>query len=215
MSDCCTPSGYDKVFNARCARRSLKHHRRKGLDSLEQTVVAGLTKGVGSDSTLLEVGGGLGHLQLAILGAGAGHATNVELSPAYEEAAVALAATEGFADRIDRHLGDFVIVQDDIPSADLVVMNRVVCCYPHMERLVGAAAAKANRRLALIFPRDEWWTRTFLAFGNFFARFSSNEFRVFVHSPDDISSVVGAAGLSEVVSEENRFWRAVVYERAA
>ena len=95
---------------------------------------------------LLEIGGGIGDIQLELLKTGAARATNVELATQYESVASELIHDRGLDDRVDRRLGDFVREADTIPGADVVVMNRVVCCYPM------PSARRRSRR-----PRDASW----------------------------------------------------------
>jgi magnesium-protoporphyrin O-methyltransferase len=64
-----------------------KRYRRKGLDKLSRRS-AELVKGRGVEGrTILEVGGGIGAIEIELLKAGATRATNVELTPTYEDAA--------------------------------------------------------------------------------------------------------------------------------
>ena len=164
---------------------------------------------------LLEVGGGIGAIQIELLKAGLEKTVNVELSSGYDDAAHVLAEEEGVEDRITRHIGDFVERQDQIENADVVVMNRVVCCYPWMERMMGAAVGKADRYLALVFPREKWWVKFGLASGNGWMALRRCDFRAFVHSPDAIESVATDAGFVVVHADNNIFWQALVLERAA
>ena len=83
---------------------------------------------------MLDVGGGIGAIELVLLAAGAARATNVELSGGYEEAASALLAERGLSDRVDRRVADFVSEGDAVEPHDLVVLHRVVCCYPTSTR---------------------------------------------------------------------------------
>ena len=87
----------------------------------------------------------------------ADRATNVELSGEYEEEAAKLIDERGLSERVDRRVADFVT--EPVEPADVVVMHRVVCCYPDVDRLVGAAAAHTRRRLLLTYPRERPWTR--------------------------------------------------------
>src|SRR5438874_2705819 len=137
MSGCCTPSGYRKVFGERAARRDLRKYRRRGLDRAASRIVRFLTDGGVDGDSVLEVGGGVGAVQLELLKAGAARTTNVELSPEYEPYAAELLDGDT---RVERRLGDFVRDASEIAAADDVVLHRVVCCYPDAEALVGAAA---------------------------------------------------------------------------
>ena len=209
MAACCTPSGYRKIFGARTARRDLRKYRRRGLDRTARLLVGFLTeRGVEGDS-VLEVGGGVGAIQLELLKAGAARTTNVELSPEYEPFAAELFGDEA---PVERRLGDFVRDADDLPRADDVVLHRVVCCYPDAEALVGAAAEHARRRLVLSFPPHTPLFRAGSAVFNAFLALRRTEFRTFIHPR---SSIVGAArGLDPVFEARTRMWRVVGFERA-
>ena len=47
----------------------------------------------------------------------------------------------GLAGRVTRRLHDIATAPDEVPEADVVVLHRVVCCYPDYERLLGAASS--------------------------------------------------------------------------
>src|SRR5205823_5329238 len=107
MTDCYSPKGYRWVFSERSARAEAKRYRRKGLDSTSRRIVDFLkTQGV-EGRTVLEIGGGVGSIQIELLKAGASHATSVELTPTYEEIAVGMLHEAGLVDRVDRTVMDF------------------------------------------------------------------------------------------------------------
>ena len=88
---CCPPKGYTKLFSKRAARRDARRYRRGGLDDTALEMVDFLRDRGMTGASVLEIGGGVGVIQLELLKAGAGHATNLELSPEYEEQAQELA----------------------------------------------------------------------------------------------------------------------------
>ena len=45
-------------------------------------------------------------------------------------------------------------MSDEIEAADVVTLDRVICCYPDMEALVGRSAERALRLYGLVHPRD-------------------------------------------------------------
>ncbi len=122
MSDCCQPA-YAGVFNSRSARKDAKAYRNKGLDGQSAQIVSLLTAEPLEGATILEVGGGVGAIQLELLKAGAGRAVSVELSTEYEAAAAELLAEADLEGRVDRRVGDFVAMNGNLPVADAVVMN--------------------------------------------------------------------------------------------
>ena len=211
MAQCCTPAGYRKIFGEKSARRDVRKYRKRGLDSAARRIVGFLTaRGVDGDS-VLEVGGGVGAIQLELLKAGAARTTNVELSPEYEPFVPELFGDDA---RVERRLGDFVLDARDLPPADDVVLHRVVCCYPDPDALVGAAADHARRRLVLSFPPD---TRLFRAGGavvNGYLALRGTEFRSFVHPVPRIIGAARSRGLEPTFEARTPMWRIVGFERA-
>jgi SAM-dependent methyltransferase len=211
VSDCCS-APYAKLFGRRQARRDARRFRRKGLDATAQRIVDSLAeRGVGGAS-VLEVGGGVGGVEIELLRAGADHAANVELSPKYEEEATRLLQESGFDSRVDRRVGDFVA--GPVRPADVVVMHRVVCCYPDEEALVGAAAEHSTRLLALSFPRDSLHLRP-IAWGCNLALRLFFRFRFYVRPPETVLAPALARGFRVVDEHRGVFWRIAVLERAA
>jgi magnesium-protoporphyrin O-methyltransferase len=210
VSGCCPPEGYRRVFSETRAASEARRYRGKGLDPTSRRVLAVLTRKPVSGS-LLEVGGGIGAIQLELLQTGARRAVNVELTPTYETAALTLLRESGLQDRVERRVADFVSLSDAIEKADVVIMNRVVCCYPDMPRLVGAAAERTEDRLVISYPRSRWWIRLGLALANLLLRLA--QFRVFLHPPGEIRAVAEARGLTLRAVDSGFIWEIVCLER--
>lgn len=209
---CCRPSGYDKVFGEKLARHDAKKYRRAGLPASARWIVDSVVGRGVSGADVLEVGGGVGAIQLELLKAGATHTVNVEFSPGYEAAAAELAGEAGFTGRIDRKIGDFA--QDGpFDDADVVVMHRVVCCYPDYERLIGEAAKRAQRVLVFSFPPRNLVSRTINASANLWMRITRRDFRSYVHAPETMIEVARRQGLEPVARRKRRIWLAVALVR--
>ena len=200
MAGCCS-TDYRRFFNRRFAARDLDRYRRNGLTATERDLVE--LCGDVAGASVLEAGGGIGALQLELLERGATRATNVELSGAYEEAAAELLADRA----VDRRVADFVA--EDVEPHDVVVMHRVVCCYPDVEALVGKAAASARRRVALTVPQQRRWIRWGLAAVNAWLGLRRCGFRTYVHPFAQIEAA--AAGMRL----ERRIRRGLVWESAS
>ena len=215
MSDCCSPKGYKWIFSERSARSEAKRYRRKGLDSTSRRIVDFVkTQGV-EGKTVLEVGGGIGAIQIELLKAGASRAVSVELTPTYEEVAGELLREAGLLDRVERTVMDFADAADRVSSADIVILNRVICCYPDMPRLTGAAADHALRLLLLSYPRRTWWLRIGLGLGNGLLWLMRREFHIFLHPPGEIIATSGEHGLEPVLDEKGFMWTVAALRRAA
>lgn len=205
--------GFERVFSEKSARARARGYREHGLDAdarwMARTVAERLPAGYG----VLEVGGGIGALQIELLRAGAAAATNVELTRTYEAVASELLGEAGLAGRVDRRLGDFVALAADTPAADVVVMQRVVCCYPDAEALVGAAAGHARRLLLMSFPVERWWLRAGVAVANALLALRRDTFRVYVHPFARIRAAAEREGLRLMARERGLLWQIVAFER--
>ena len=215
VSGCCDRSGYGGVFNTRVAERYARSFQKKGLDSTAGPMVSVLrSKGV-DGASVLEVGAGAGTAIVSLLEAGASSAIAFEISGAYEGPARRLREERGIEAPVEWHTSDFVEVVDAVDRADVVFLNRVVCCYPDMAELVDAATSKSTGLLAMSYPRDRWQFRVLVRIMNAWQRFRRNSFRVFLHDPDAVAAQVSVAGLREAASGTTPGWHWKVWERVA
>ena len=188
VAGCCDPTDYRRLFSRKSAARDARRFRRRGLTGTARALVE--LAGEVSGATVLDVGGGIGAIELVLLAAGAERATNVELSGGYEEQAAALLAERGLADRVDRRVADFVTEGAAVEPHDLVVLHRVVCCYPDVDALMTAAADHALTRLVLTYPQERLPIRLGLRVINLWLRVSGCGFRTYVHP---VARILGAA----------------------
>jgi hypothetical protein len=199
MSDCCgSPGseGYEAVFDASFARDAARRYRRKGLTRPERRIVEFVTSTGVTDATVLEVGGGVGEIQLELLARGASHTVNLELSSAYEAEAAQLIAQAGVSGRVTRILGvDLALDPDSVDVADVVVLHRVVCCYPDFDRLLSAAADHARRAVVFSHPPRSWISRACVGSSNVMQRLTGRSYRGFVHPPGAMVEVLRRHGL--------------------
>jgi magnesium-protoporphyrin O-methyltransferase len=194
VTGCCTRD-YEKVFGRKTADRDARRYRRRGLRGSAKalTELAGDVHG----ATVLEVGGGVGAIEIELLSNGAESATNVELAATYEDEARDLLEERGLSGRVERRIGDFVEEADAIPQHDVVVMHRVVCCYPDVEALVSAGAAHARSRMVLTYPQERRLIRAAFAVLDAFMRLTGSSFQVYVHPFDRIVAAAQGMQLAE------------------
>jgi SAM-dependent methyltransferase len=188
VAGCCDPTDYRRLFSRKSAARDARRFRRRGLTGTARALVE--LAGEVSGATVLDVGGGIGAIELVLLAAGAERATNVEISGGYEEQATALLAERGLADRVDRRVADFVTEGAAVEPHDLVVLHRVVCCYPDVDALMTAASDHALTRLVLTYPQERLPIRVGLHAINLWLRVSGCGFRTYVHP---VARILGAA----------------------
>ena len=191
-----------------------KRYRRRGLDGTSRRIVDFLKKHGVEGRTVLEIGGGIGAIQIELLKAGAARATSIELTPTYEQVADQLLSEAGLAGRVERRVMDFAQSAEQVEGADLVVMNRVLCCYHDMPRLAGAAADHAQQTLVMTFPRRALWLRAGLGIGNGLLWLTRRQFHVYIHRPSEIMATSQRHGLQPVLKETGLMWTLAALSRA-
>ena len=197
------------------AKRAANRYRTKGLDKTATRMLAFL-EGQGIEgATVLEIGGGVGELQIELLKRGAARTVNLELSPGYEEEATRLLQECGVQERAERRLHDIAAAPTDVEPADVVVLHRVVCCYPDYEPLLGAAADHARRLLVFSYPPRNVFSRFLLGAENLLFRLRRKAFRSFVHPPAQMLRVVGEHGLCLAYTHHPVVWQIAGFERQA
>jgi len=212
---CCT--GYcaaEVQFNHKVAKRDLRRYRRRGADATTRLLLAELRRRPLEGRHLLDVGGGIGVISGELSDARVASAVTVEASPAYLEVARREVGPKYGSRPTQFVLGDFAVIAGTLPDADVVTLNRVVCCYPDAEALLVAAAAKTRQVLAFTYPRDRWYVRTMFAFGNFWLRLTGKKFRAFVHGPEQMAAVLEAAGLVCATQRKTLVWMLDLYQRS-
>jgi len=211
--NCCQCQAIEKEFNPKTASKQLKTYRRQGPARTTRMLIEALKAEGVEGLTLLDIGGGVGAVQHALLQAGVSRAINADASAAYLEAARQEAERQGHAERISFRHGDFVELAGDIPPADVVTLDRVICCYPDMPALVGLSSARARRLYGLVYPRDTWWIRMAFAVGNLALRLWRNPFRVFSHPSQAVDALLNSGGLQRRFYGRTLLWQVVVYAR--
>jgi 2-polyprenyl-3-methyl-5-hydroxy-6-metoxy-1,4-benzoquinol methylase len=213
MPSCCNALGCDEFFTSRMASRAAERYRQKGVDKTAQRMVTFLEERGIEGATVLEIGGGVGEVQIELLKRGAARTTNLELSPGYDEEAVQLMREAGVGGRVERILHDIAVDPEGVEGADVVVLHRVVCCYPDHERLLSAAADHARRVLVFSYPPRNVLSRLLLGAQNLMFRLRRKEFRTFAHPPARMLGVVEERGLRLAYTHRPVIWQIAGFER--
>ena len=167
--------------------------------------------------SVLEAGCGRGGLLLGLVKAGAVATTGVDLSPASIHAARDRFEHSGLSDRADLSVGDAALVP--LERHDWVVLDRVLCCYPDVEQLLGNTLPAALQIYAFSVPSSRGWRGALARFDwgldNLWGTFRGRPRPGFVHDLDLIERYVGNAGFRLRRTYHRRYWHIVVYERSA
>lgn len=213
MTCCSHCEDAQDLFSARAARRDLKRFRKRGPSRTTRLLLEALEAQRSGDSSLLDIGGGVGAISHELLEGGFERGVQVDASPAYLAASEEEAARRGHADRMTYHYGDFVELAATLGAADVVTLDRVVCCYPDMEALVTASTARARHLYGLVLPRERLATRVGVACENLMFRLRGSAFRTFVHPPELVDAFIRRAGFRRTYAAGTALWQVLTYAR--
>jgi magnesium-protoporphyrin O-methyltransferase len=211
---CCTRyCSAEEQFGIDRAERDLQRYRRRGVEGITRILLTELRRWPLQGKALLDIGGGIGVVGWELADAGVASTTLVEASPAYLDVAQREVERQSTSQPAKFVLGDFTLVADTLPETDVVILDRVVCCYPDAETLLKAATIHTRQLLAFTYPRDRWYVRLITSFQNLVRRIRGNAFRTFVHSPQQMSSVLERAGLVRDSRRGTLVWMVDFYHR--
>jgi magnesium-protoporphyrin O-methyltransferase len=211
--NCCQCQGIEELFSPQYVNKELLSYRTKGPAKTTSMLTEAIRKEGVDGLTLLDIGGGVGAIQHELLASGVDRVTNVEASIAYLNAAKEEAQRRKWTDRMSFFHGNFVDLAADIQPADIVTLDRVICCYPDMEKLVGLSAKRARRLYGLIYPREVWWVKFVLSLQNIFFKLRRSPFRAYFHSTEAVEALLGSNGLRRRFYRRTLVWQVAVYMR--
>jgi magnesium-protoporphyrin O-methyltransferase len=210
---CCQCQGIEKLFDEQMAAAELRDYHRKGPDKTTRILLDVLKAAGVSSKSLLDIGGGVGAIQHELVKAGVEQVTNVDASTAYLNSARREAARQGYANQTTYHHGDFVELAPQLEAADIVTLDRVICCYPDMAALVGLSAARARQFYGIIFPIDRWAFKLLRPLANGFFWLIRNPYRFFLHPTAAVEAVARQQGLTRRFHRRLFIWQVIVFER--
>jgi len=108
-------------------------------------------------------------------------------------------------------LGNFIDLAQDINAADVVTLDRVICCYPEMERMVKLSAERARKLYGLVYPRDTWWTRLGVVVDNLWMRVRGSPYRGYVHPTREVETILIERGFVRRFFKQTAVWQITVW----
>jgi len=217
MTCCCSNVGdaAERQFSEHKAAKDLAQYRAQGPGQTTRLLLDGLAKAGSLHGELLDIGSGIGALTFELLDRGLTSAIGVDLSTAHVATASKAASRRGRSDSTRFVQGDFLDVASQLPSADIVVLDRVVCCYPEYEWFLDESLRHAQRYFAFSYPKDRWYVRAWVGLENLGRQITRNEFRSFVHPVAAMESVIHRSGFKRLSRSWTRIWCADVYGRSS
>ncbi len=189
------------------------HHRYRwfGLERTQRQLVKGLDLIGCQGSSLLEIGCGVGYLHQWLVQRGASQALGVDLSERMLDEARLLAREQRVEDRVSYRQGDFIDLSQDLENADIVILDKVLCCYPDADTLLTHAAKHANQGLGLTYPRVHGLSRIGMGILNRLLAWAGSDFRTFLHDPAHIEQYLAELGWEKAYEARTLLWLTQVY----
>ena len=209
--NCCEVT--DRAFSESEAKAELRNYRRRGPMNQTKLILAAIRSLRLKEANLLDIGGGIGAIHHELLRDVARQATHVDASSAYLRQAKQESARRGNSESVEFVHADFTDIADQLPKADIVTLDRVVCCYPDFRRLLTAAAEHSQKVLALTYPRETWYMRFALQVANFFQRLRRDPFRVFLHPIAEMDKLLERQGFRRVSLRRLFVWEMALYQK--
>src|SRR5829696_1300878 len=205
--------GAPNTFSSKEAKGDLERYLEDGADGTTRSLIDAIV-GEGIESaSVLDSGGGIGAIALELLAAGAAHVTSVDATESYVDVARAEIERRGYGDRATGRFGDFVELAPEIEPADIVTLDRVVCCDPDLVGLLGAAAGHARRIVGLVYPREWWWNRIAARALGVWGWITRDPTRWYLHQVRDIDGILGRAGFRRGDIDRTLIWQVALYVR--
>ena len=209
---CCNPNGLNEMFGGSYVKSERRAFERCGLKERQKRVLEAV--GDADGRTVLDVGGGFGALSLTLLERSAARASLVEVSRDYLEAARSLAGAGGVTGRMNLLQGDFVTIET--PPADIVLLDRVVCCYPDAAALLEKAASHSEALLLLTYPKPRPLLKLFRTVLNTSMKLFRRDYRFYLHDEARILEAAMSDGHQKVSHRSLGtlgVWQLLVLER--
>ena len=213
MNSCCGhAAGAGRLFSF-FAGNYRKRYLKKGFEPSQKQLLEGLEQAGFDGANVLEIGCGVGYLHQHLLQRGAATATGIDLSEKMLAEAERLARERNLQDRVHYLPGDFIEQAGAVDKADIVLLDKVICCYPDAQALVEQSLNKADRVVALTLPRNRWLVRFGMKAMNTVLWMFRSQFRGYVHEPQAIESWIAARVFSKVYENRTPAWLTQVFVR--
>ena len=211
--DCCQYQGIESMFDKKSAKRDLKRYLKKGPSTTTKILLNAVNKIGVQGMTFLDIGGGIGAIQYALIKWGALNGVSIEASSAYIDSIKEETGENNLTEKVVFKHGDFTTIASDLNSSDIVTLDKVICCYDDMNRLVDLSSKLARKIYAVVYPRDNWWTKLFLPIINFYPKIKGSSFRLFIHPTNKVEDIIIKNGLKRIYNTTRLFWQVAVFIR--
>jgi hypothetical protein len=212
---CRAGCGCVNTFSSKEAEADLKRYRSHGVEGATKALVDAIKDEGIAGATLLDIGGGIGAIQLELLGNGLAKSDSVDATEAYVAVARAEADRRGYAERATHRFGTLNDLASEIEAADIVTLDKVICCDPNVDELLDMVSSKARRMVGLIYPRVTWWNKLASRLIAAWCWITRDSTRWHIHSEAELDRRLRAAGFVGRGIDRTLIWNVALYVRSS
>ena len=210
---CCQCQGIESMFDKKAAKRQLKRYLKKGPSKTTSMLLDAIHKKGVQGLEFLDIGGGIGAIQYDLIKGGASGGTSIAASSADIDVVKDETLQNDLVDTVSFKHGDFTIMASDVDAADIVTLDKVICCYDDMSELVGLSSKLARKIYAVIYPRDVWWTKLAFLMMNFYSTIKGSSFRTFIHPTQKVEEIIFGNGLKRNYYATTLIWQVAIFTK--
>lgn len=212
MENCCNLA-YQDTFDHKRAKKELADYKKKGVKANSQPLLKLIQNLPLKDAEVLEIGGGIGALVFESFKRGIQRAFCIDISKAYADTFLTESKEKGLEDKIEHYLGDFLEHSDKTPQVDLVILDKVICCYEDYVELINTSSAKAKQWYAFTLPQNNLVVKIGHALSMAVKRLKGDPFTSYIHPISTIKELLKNAGFEEIASSNRRGWKSMLFEK--
>ncbi len=190
-------------------------YKKSGLSQSSRLLMRFFEEEEISGKRILDLGCGTGAFAVETLKRGAESAVGVDLSQEMIKTADQLALANGLQANAKFQLGNATTME--LPSSDMVVMDKVICCYPDYGALLKNAVGRTGAAVGFVVPRDAGLMKGPLRLGvlimNFFQRWRKQT-QFYLHPLGAVDRLLRELGFIRKRRAGSRFWLVFLYTRA-
>lgn len=210
---CCNAKIYNDAFDAKTAQQELEDFRKKGPKKNSRPLIRLLKQMDIKNASLLDIGSGVGAVIFELFECGISNAVYTDYSSAYHAAFREEAKTRSLEKVTESFVGDFLETHQNIKKADLVTLDKVICCYENYEDLVKLSVQKALKWYAYSIPRDVWWVKWVHVLTEKMKVLKGNTFRTYVHPAGKIEQIIIENGFKKIHDLNKMEWQTCIFEK--
>jgi magnesium-protoporphyrin O-methyltransferase len=203
----------EDFFDLKTARADLKRYNRKGPEKSTKHLIQSIPDHDIKNVTLLDIGGGIGAIPFELFGKGLAAATHADASTAYQKICSEEAQKRKLSNKITFIHGDAVELKDQLPVCDLVTLDRVLCCYPDVKKLIDASISRSKRIYGVVYPRNRFYFKLGIVVINLWFKIKKSEFRTYMHDESFVDDIIKSHGFILLSHKTTFLWQSVVYRR--